>query len=140
MEKVKFYQDITIAIVLYEEHFDLIYKTLDKLIGYAINYYIDFILPNKKYLKINNQNKKIIEDLYHLLKSIDKNSTSEEIQTKIYEIGKNHNFSNLRDFFKLIYQILLGQDQGPRLGSFIKVYGIDKTCELINKILIGKKI
>lgn len=125
----------------YDENLDpKINKSLDKLIGYAINYYIDFILPNKKYLKVDNQNKKIIEDLYQLLKSIDKNSTSEEIQTKIYEIGKKHNFSNLRDFFKLIYRILLGQDQGPRLGSFIKVFGIDKTCELINKILTGKKI
>ena len=113
-------------------------KSLDKLIEYAINYYIDFILPNKKYLKIDNKNKKIIEDLYHLLKRIDKKSTSEEIQSEIYEIGKKHNFTNLRDFFKLIYQAILGQDQGPRLGSFIKVFGVDKTCDLINKILNGK--
>ena len=41
----------------------------------------------------------------------------------------------LRDFFQLIYQVLLGQNQGPRLGSFIKLYGIDKTCNLIKKIL-----
>lgn len=115
-------------------------ESLDNLIGYAINYYIDFILPYKKYLKIDDKNKKIFEDLYQLLINIDKKSTSEEIQTEIYKIGKKHNFPNLRDFFKLIYQVLLGQDQGPRLGSFIKVFGIDNTCDLINKTLTGKDL
>ena len=52
-----------------------------------------------------------------------------------YEIGKKHNFENLRDFFKLIYKVLLGQEQGPRLGSFIKLYGIKKTIKLIDDIL-----
>ena len=125
----------------YDEHLDpQTNKLLDNLIGYAINYYIDFVLPYKKYLKIDDTNKKIFEDLYQLLKNIDKNSTSEEIQTEIYEIGKKHNFLNLRDFFKLIYQVLLGQNQGPRLGSFIKVFGIDKTCDLLNKILTGQDV
>ena len=70
-----------------------------------------------------------------LLQEMNVNSTSEEIQTQIYEIGKKHNFDNLRDFFKLIYQVLLGQEQGPRLGSFIKLYGIEKTILLINNVL-----
>ena len=110
-------------------------SVFDKLIKFAINYYIDFILPNKKYVKINEKNKAIFQDLLKLLKSIDTNLTSEEIQTQIYEIGKKHNFSNLREYFKLVYQVLLGQEQGPRLGSFIKLYGIQKTCVLIEKIL-----
>ena len=62
-------------------------------------------------------------------------SSSETIQTEIYEIGKKHNFENLKFFFKLIYQVLLGQDQGPRLGSFIKLYGIKKTIKLIDEVL-----
>ena len=125
----------------YDEYLDpLSNKSLDKLIDCAINYYIDFVLPNKKYLKINDQSKKIFEDLYQLLINIDRKSTSEEIQTEIYEIGKKHSFINLRDFFKLIYQVLLGQNHGPRLGSFIKVFGIDKTSNLINKILTGKDL
>ena len=121
----------------------LIYKTnkvLDKLIEYAINYYIDFILPSKKYKKINDENRKIFEDLLYLLKNIDKKLSSEEIQTQIYNIGKKHNFSNLRDFFILIYQTLLGQNQGPRLGSFIKMYGINNTCKLIDKALKGQNL
>ena len=107
----------------------------DSLIQYAINYYKDFILPNKHYVKINKSNKIIFEELKKLLQNIDVNSSSEEIQTKIYDIGKKYNFDNLRDFFKIIYQVLLGQVQGPRLGSFIKLYGIEKTICLIDSAL-----
>ena len=107
----------------------------DSLIQFAINYYIDFVLPNKKYLKLDSSNREIFLELNKLLKELNVNSTSEEIQTQIYEIGKKHNFDNLRDFFKLIYQVLLGQEQGPRLGSFIKLYGVAKTIQLINNVL-----
>jgi len=108
---------------------------IEKLIQYAINYYTDFVLPNKIYAPVNDTNKIVFEDILTLLKSIDNNFSSEEIQTKIYEIGKIHNFSNLRDFFKLVYRVLLGQEEGPRLGSFIKLYGIKKTTQLIENIL-----
>ena len=69
------------------------------------------------------------------LETIDTELSSEEIQTQIYEIGKNHNFVNLRDYFRLVYQVLLGQEEGPRLGSFIKLYGIKKTCKLLEDAL-----
>ena len=60
---------------------------------------------------------------------------AEEIQTKIYEIGMSLNFENLKDWFSGFYQVVLGQQQGPRLGSFIKFYGIDKTVEILeNKV------
>ena len=75
------------------------------------------------------------EELKELLINTNEEATSELIQTEIYEIGKKHNFENLRDFFKLIYQVLLGQEQGPRLGSFIKLFGIKKTINLIDEIL-----
>ena len=105
------------------------------MIQCAINYYIDFVLPKKKYTKIESNNKIVFEDILDLLKNIKPNTSSEEIQTQIYEIGKKHKFANLRDYFKLVYQVLLGQEQGPRLGSFIKLYGIDKTCSLLEKVL-----
>ena len=107
----------------------------DLLIKYAINYYNDFVLPSKKYLKIDDSNRVIFKDLRELLIKIDQNLSSENIQTEIYEIGKKNNFDNLRDFFKLVYQVLLGQEQGPRMGSFIKLYGINKTIKLIDEVL-----
>ena len=111
------------------------HPNFDKLINCAINYYIDFVLPNKKYIKIDTSNKLIFEDILNFLSQINNDLTAEEIQTQIYEIGKKHNFTNLRDFFKLIYQVLLGQDQGPRLGSFFRLYGIKKIIKLIDDSL-----
>jgi len=107
----------------------------DNLIQFAINYYTDFIKPNKKYKKIDNENKAVFKDILDFLKKINAELSSEEIQTQIYEIGKKHNFINLRDYFKLVYQVLLGQEKGPRLGSFIKLYGIKKTCKLLEDAL-----
>ena len=108
----------------------------DKLIEYALNYYHDFVLPNKKYLKINSTNRKIFQDIIDLLKNdISNTSNAEDIQTLLYEIGKKHRFDNLMEFFKLVYQVLLGQEKGPRLGSFIKLYGVKETINLIQKIL-----
>ena len=76
----------------------------------------------------------IFEDILTVLNyNIKHSSTAEEIQTLLYEVGKKHKFANLMEFFKLVYQVLLGQEKGPRLGSFIKLYGIKETIELINK-------
>ena len=106
----------------------------DKLINCAINYYNDFVLPNKKYLNIDSNNKDVFKEIREVLKSkIDENSSAEDIQTLLYEVGKNHQFENLKDFFKVVYQVLLGQEQGPRLGSFIKLYGISKTIKIIEQ-------
>ena len=108
---------------------------LKNLITHAINYYKDFILPNKKYKLIEENDVIIFNDLKNTLIKLDNNLKPEEIQTYIYEVGKRHKFNNLKDFFKLIYQVLLGQEQGPRLGSFIALYGIERTVNLINKAL-----
>ena len=106
----------------------------DKLINYAINYYNDFVLPNKKYLNIDEKSKLVFEEMRDVLKlKINENSSAEDIQTLLYEVGKNHQFENLKDFFKLVYQVLLGQEQGPRLGSFIKLYGIKETIKIIEQ-------
>ena len=108
----------------------------DKLIQYSLNYYNDFVLPYKKYLKVPENKKIIFEDIIQLLeKEIINDHSAEDIQTMLYEVGKKHKFENLKDFFKLVYQVLLGQEQGPRLGSFIKLYGVRETIDSIKKIL-----
>ena len=108
----------------------------DKLIDYSINFYNDFVLPNKKYLNVDINTKIIFEDIRDVLTvKIDKNTSSEDIQTLLYEVGKKNQFENLKDFFKLVYQVLLGQEQGPRLGSFIKLYGLEETIKIIDQKL-----
>ena len=111
------------------------FPMIQELLNYGVEYYNKFVLPNKKYRKPNELEtvgfKKIIEEL----RNIDEDCESEDIQTKIYKIGMDLKFENLRDWFSAFYQVVLGQDQGPRLGSFIKLYGIKKTINLLEQRL-----
>ena len=67
-------------------------------------------------------------------------SLSEDIQTVIYSVGKEYQFENLRDWFQALYQVLLGQDQGPRFGSFVALYGLDESIKLIKRALAGEDL
>jgi lysyl-tRNA synthetase class 1 len=62
---------------------------------------------------------------------------AEELQSLVFAVGKDHNFENLRDWFKAIYEVLLGASQGPRFGGFIALYGLAETCTLIEEGLAG---
>lgn len=106
---------------------------VDHLIGYAIAYYRDFIKPHKHYRLPTEEERKALEDLAASLKKLSRDP--EAIQTEVYEVGKRHHYENLRDWFKALYQILLGQNEGPRMGSFIALYGLDETISLIEETL-----
>ena len=79
-------------------------------------------------------------DLRKALAEIPADASAEDIQTKVYEIGKAHEYENLRNWFKALYQILLGQEQGPRMGSFIALYGVQETIALIDRALAGEDL
>lgn len=113
---------------------------LDKMTGYAVNYYRDFAQPSKVYRPPDKKEMNAFLDLLNRLKELPTSSTAEEIQTTVYEIGKNNEFENLRDWFQALYQVLLGQDQGPRFGSFVALYGIAKTIDLIQRALNGEDL
>ena len=70
-----------------------------------------------------------------MLQKMKDETDAEIIQTEIYQIGKDYEFENLRDWFKLIYQVLFGKDDGPRFGTFVAIYGIEKTIKLIESRL-----
>jgi lysyl-tRNA synthetase class 1 len=110
---------------------------LDQLVDHAICYYQDFVLPNKNYRIATEEEKSFLQQMLTLLKSLPANATAEEIQNQIYNIAKSFNIE-LRSFFQAMYEILLGQSQGPRLGSFIKLYGISDTITLIEDALTRK--
>lgn len=109
---------------------------VDRLVAYAIAYYRDFVKPNKHYRLPTEEERQALEDLAQSLKGL--SPDPDIIQTEIYEVGKRHNYTNLRDWFKTLYQILLGQDEGPRMGSFVALYGTDETIMLIEAALKGK--
>jgi lysyl-tRNA synthetase class 1 len=111
---------------------------LDELVGFAICYFADFVKPNKQFRVPTQAEQAALADLDKKLATIDPSSDGEAIQTEVFSIGKDHGYENLREWFQALYQILLGEDQGPRFGSFVALYGIDETRVLISKALSGK--
>ena len=112
------------------------HKILDGLTNYAINYFKDKVEPKKNFKKPSVDEKKALEKLINKLKEIEKSLSPEEIQTLVYTVGKENGYQkNLRDWFKLIYQVVFGEENGPRMGFFISFFGLKETIELIsNKI------
>ena len=106
---------------------------MDHLTEYAINYFKDKVEPNKKFKKPNNEEKIALQNLVLNLKKVDKNLKPEDIQTIIYSVGKENGYEkNLRDWFKLIYQVVFGDIDGPRMGYFVSFFGLNETIKLID--------
>ena len=107
------------------------------LIEYAIKYFNDVIKKNKKYKKPNLDEKKALEALVSALEKCTDEMQPEEIQTKIYSVGKENGYKeNLRDWFKLIYEVVFGDENGPRMGFFVSFFGVKETQQLIKDKII----
>ena len=107
---------------------------LDDLTKYAINYFKDKVEPNKKFKKPNDKEKKALENLITKLKKIDKSLSPEEVQTLVYTVGKENGYEkSLREWFKLIYEVVFGDENGPRMGFFISFFGLNETIDLISE-------
>ena len=110
------------------------YPIFDNLIGYAIKYFNDVIKLKKKYKEPNFQEKIALAALIKNLNNCNNEMIPEDIQTLIYSTGKENGYSeNLRDWFKLIYEVIFGDENGPRMGFFISFFGVDETKELIKE-------
>ena len=115
------------------------YPVLDQLAGYAVAYYRDFVRPTKKYRLPDETERRALEVLEQELGRAPPDAAAEDLQNIVYEVGKANGFADkLRDWFRAIYEVLLGQSQGPRFGSFIELYGIEGTRALIRKALAGE--
>jgi lysyl-tRNA synthetase class 1 len=120
---------------------------LDALVGYAINYYRDFVLPTKQFREPNASERAALTDLRDALARLPDDATAEDIQTVVYEIGRREPFldstKNGKDgrpgvsleWFNMLYQVLLGQEKGPRFGSFVAVYGLGNSIAMIDAAL-----
>ncbi len=113
---------------------------LDRLLEYAINYYRDFVKPEKNYRKASEDEVKALEDLLAMLEGLGADADAETIQTEVYEVGKRHPFPDLKAWFRALYEILLGQSQGPRMGSFIALYGLEETRALLTRAIAGEDL
>lgn len=108
---------------------------LDKLVGYAVTYYQDFVKPTKQYRAPSEQERAAITDLRAVLADIAVDTPADQLQNQVFEVGKKHGFTELRAWFQALYEVLLGQTTGPRMGSFIALYGVKETVAMIDAAL-----
>ncbi len=135
---------------------------MDAAAGHAVRYFNDFVKPAKVYRAPTEQERRALEDLAGALSSAEtalaviaaKNAKmgnvdplpepdfgdEDFLQSIVFAVGKNHEFEPLRDWFKAIYEVLLGASQGPRFGGFIALYGVEETVALIHKALAGELV
>jgi lysyl-tRNA synthetase class 1 len=111
------------------------YPEVDKLIGHALAYNRDFVAPTLKRRKPDDREATALRDLDARLAALPSEAEAEAIQNEVYAVGKEGGFENLRDWFAALYETLLGSSQGPRMGSFIALYGIANTRRLIAEAL-----
>ncbi|MFT4953903.1 MAG: lysyl-tRNA synthetase class 1 [Brevundimonas sp.] len=107
---------------------------LDRLMGHALNYYEDFVKPTKAFRAPTEAEAAAFLDLAARLRALPADTTDGEvIQNEVYAVGKEHDFQPLRAWFAALYEVLLGQSQGPRFGSFAAIYGLDRTIALLEQ-------
>ena len=113
---------------------------LDRLSDYAINYYEDFVKPSKTFRLAQPQEAAAMADLVARLKALPAGADAEAIQNEVFEAGKAAGFEPLRLWFTALYEVLLGQSQGPRFGSFAAIFGLDRTIALIERGVAGELV
>ncbi len=127
---------------------------LDKLIVYAVSYFRDFVRPNKIYREADEVERKALEMLSHVLAGLPRDVSAEDIQTTLYDIARPiPRYQDLKakgatperpgvsnEWFNMLYQVLLGESRGPRFGSFVALYGLSETRQLIADALAGNLI
>jgi lysyl-tRNA synthetase class 1 len=125
------------------------HPALDALVGYAIHYFRDFVLPQKRFREPTAHERVALIDLRDALAQLPDEAAAGEIQEVVYEVGRREPFLDKSgkvktrdgkpgvalDWFNLLYQVLLGQEKGPRFGSFVAVYGLRNTIDLIDGAL-----
>jgi len=122
---------------------------LDSLVGYAIRYFHDFVKPNKQYRLPTEDERLALTDLAAALANLPSDASAEVIQQAVYDVGRRDPYKTVQKdgstgvslaWFNTLYQVLLGEEKGPRFGSFAALYGIDNTRALIAKALAGELV
>ncbi len=111
---------------------------LDRAAGFAIRYYTDFVKPRKVFRLPDPRERAAITELRERLAGWQGEPDAEALQSEVFAVGKAHGFEPLRDWFRSLYEVLLGQSQGPRFGGFVALYGPEETVALIDRALAGE--
>ncbi len=114
---------------------------LDRLVERAIHYYEDFVRPAKQFRPADARERTAFADLAARLRALPAEThDAETVQAEVYAAGKAAGFEPLRGWFSALYEVLLGQSQGPRFGSFVVIFGIPETLRLIERALAGEDL
>jgi lysyl-tRNA synthetase class 1 len=117
------------------------------MVEYAIHYFRDFVLPSKKFREPTDAERAALIDLRDALSQLPAAATAEQIQNVVYEIGRREPFLDHRKpakdgrpgvllaWFDMLYQVLLGQEKGPRFGSFVAAFGVQNSVDMIDGAL-----
>ncbi len=108
---------------------------LDQMTEFAVRYYNNFVKHTRQYYVPTTNEKNHLTALKELLSNCNFNIIEDELQSHVFALGKELEYTNLRDWFKFLYTILLGQLSGPKFGAFVMTYGIDNTITLIDNVL-----
>src|SRR5262245_62054690 len=119
---------------------------LKAMVEYALHYYRDFVLPEKKFRKPTDIERGALSDLRDALAQLPADAPTEQIQNVVYEVGRREPFLDKKvakdgkpgvslEWFNMLYQVLLDQEKGPRFGSFVAVYGVKNTVDMIDGAL-----
>jgi lysyl-tRNA synthetase class 1 len=105
---------------------------LDAAAGYAVRYFNDVERPQRQFREPTERERAAIEELRDKLRAWDGPRDAEALQSEVFAVGKAHGFEPLRDWFRTLYEVLLGASQGPRFGGFVAHYGTGETADLID--------
>ena len=110
---------------------------LDAAAGFAVRYYNAFVKPAKVYRAPTDLEREALIALRDGLKAWDQGLDGDALQSLVFACGRER-FDPMRDWFKALYEVLLGASQGPRFGGFIALLGIEESIALIDKGLAGE--
>jgi lysyl-tRNA synthetase class 1 len=122
---------------------------LDLLVKHALRYFDDFVKPKKQYRPPTEDEAKALSDLADALGTLPEHAAPEEIQQKVYDVGRREPYRTTQkdgsvgvaqSWFNMLYQVLLGEEKGPRFGSFVALYGIENTRNLIARAVRGELV
>ncbi|TKA94346.1 lysine--tRNA ligase [Cereibacter changlensis] len=111
---------------------------LDAAAGFALRYFQDFVAPKRVFRLPSDLEKTAMEDLRGRLSVWEGGLDADALQTMVFAVGKEQGFEPLRDWFKALYEVLLGASEGPRFGGFVALYGVEETIALIDRALAGE--
>lgn len=115
----------------YKKLNDATIEVVGNLLDYALNYFNDFVKPKLSYKVLSTEEKELLTTLAEKISSLPEDTAGSDVQSIVYSIGKDSGME-LREWFKLLYESLLGQTEGPRMGNFFALYGLKNSVELIN--------